>query len=140
MKKEPRNFSGGELCKLTGRKKKKKTLIPNNDEKFQIFNDIEWVRDWVNAETMVREWKYFPLKQIIAVCTIGMSFDDVIEGWESPKHTKLELDTALKFTNSKSRKEDKKFLKINKATTNSKDFNFIEDKIYGHGNLGSSRL
>ena len=61
-KKKPRSMSVPQKNTKEEQIKKEESLIPENEEQFQNFENIQWVYEWVNLLTSIRENEYCPVK------------------------------------------------------------------------------
>ena len=81
----------------------------------------------MNSETTVRNREYYPVKQILAVSVLGLSYSEMISGFEGPEGIKVKLDATLKYVKSLGADIGIKYWKIEKAYQNRNSADFIVD-------------
>ena len=60
-------------------------IIQPKREKFNKYLNDAAVKEWVQQETTVRKQKYYPVKHILAISPIGLSFSDIFSGGSDSK-------------------------------------------------------
>jgi len=128
-KKEPKSKSFPQNNMNQEQIKEEESLIRDNEEQFQEFENIPMVYEWVNLETSERRNEYYPVKQILAVSPIGSSLSEMIFGYKRPKQFKFKIDDSLTFSKGNNVNGDKKHWKIVKANRDKFDENYLKDEL-----------
>jgi len=104
-------------------------IYQENQSQFSIFIASEKIQNFINAEKSDRLKNYSPVKHILAVGTLGMSYYEMVSGYKIENSIDFRLDKALKFQEGTGKEAHKKYCGIKKTCTDMTHDDYIPDRF-----------
>jgi len=104
-------------------------IFPEKQSQFSNFIALDKIQEFIKAEKSDRLKNYYPVKHILAVGKIGMSYYEMVSGYKIESSIDIQLDKALKFQKGTGKEAHKKYCGIEKTCTDMTQDDYIPDRF-----------